>query len=172
MKKSTFFYACLLIGWVVLVFTFSSQSYDQQSIKPLLHRIFQDVNLSRFMPDITLYYRGTPISAKYAPYNFIEFIFRKSAHMFVYGMLAALMLLLFRSIFSRRPVFATLLTLGATFVAGGLDEWNQYYSDSRTGNMTDVWIDMTGAVLAVTVTWLLIGLFRRRSSRRRGRRIR
>ncbi|WP_020619430.1 VanZ family protein [Paenibacillus daejeonensis] len=170
MKKSTFFYLLVLAGWVLLVFTFSSQSYEQQSIKPLLHRIFQDVNLSYWMPDITLTYNGTPISAKLAPYNFIEFIFRKSAHMFVYGMMAALLLLFLRSIFTGRPFLATFLTLAATFAAAGLDEWNQYNSDSRTGNMTDVWIDMTGAAIAITLTWILIGLFKKRARRRRSRR--
>ncbi|MFS0725746.1 VanZ family protein [Paenibacillus sp. 1P07SE] len=169
MKKSTFFYLLVLAGWVILVFTFSSQSYEQQSIKPLLHRIFQDVNLSRWMPDINLYYQGRAISAKFDPYNFIEFVFRKSAHLFVYGMLASLLLLLFRSIFSRRPLLSTLLALATTFVAAGLDEWNQYQSDSRTGTMTDVMIDMTGAAIGITITWILIGLFRRRSRRRKRR---
>lgn len=157
----------ILICWVVFIFTLSSQSYEKQSIKPTLHKWIEKDELARILPDTTFVYRGKTISSQEDPYNFVEFVFRKGAHLFMYAVMASILYMLLRSLLARRPFIAVFLTLLATVGVAGMDERNQLRSVNRTGNATDVLVDLTGACIGILFCLAVIGLFHLLRRRRR-----
>ncbi len=151
-------WALLFAGWLTLVFTFSSQSYEQQSIQPFLREHIEFHQLVRWLPDMTITYNSSRIHSHSNPYHFVEFFFRKGAHVFVYAMLAGILFMLLRSFNKKRWLRAMLLTLVAAIIVPSLDEWNQLQSPNRTGNATDVWLDFAGGCLGLLVCFILLGL--------------
>ncbi|WP_051251404.1 VanZ family protein [Paenibacillus harenae] len=150
----------LLAAWLTLVFVFSSQSYEQQSIQPLLLRFFSFHDLVRWLPDITIKYQYTTVNSHSNPYKFIEFLFRKGAHLFVYATFAALFFMFVRSFNIRRVFRAILATLLVVIAVPAADEWNQLSSEHRTGNTTDVLLDFTGGCIGLSVCLLILALAR------------
>lgn len=138
------------IIWVALIFHLSSQPYREQTIVPLLsERISKDA-LSDKLPDLTLNYGRVKMEAKRQPFHFVEFLFRKACHMFLYATWALLIMLALRPYdwkARRKWVCVLLLVLGVA----ALDEWNQAREEQRTGMVQDVGIDMLGGMMAMTV---------------------
>lgn len=147
-----------LIAWIVFIFVLSSQPYEIQNIvKPFLYKHASEQQISKKLPDITLKYRSSVIHAKQRPFEFIDFVFRKSAHLFVYAMLAFLAawnLAVWKkesSHYSARRargirIVGVLVFIG--FVAS-LDEWNQLHAAQRTGAIEDIGIDLFGGLIGV-----------------------
>ncbi|MBS7344671.1 MAG: VanZ family protein, partial [Caryophanon sp.] len=48
-----------------------------------------------------------------------------------------------------------ILAIFSVFVLGCLDEYRQSFSPDRTGTIKDVYIDTTGAIVFVTIAYLL-----------------
>lgn len=164
-KIQNLLWGILLIGWITLLFIFSSQSYEQQSIQPLLHKLFTHEQLIHWLPDMTIRYRNSAVNSYYTPFNFIEFLFRKGAHIFVYATFASILFMFVRSFHPRKLFRAIAVTLIISFAIPTLDELNQLRSSERTGNGTDVLLDFTGACAGVIVCLIIIGvvaLFRRK----------
>jgi VanZ family protein len=157
----------LLAAWLTLVFVFSSQSYEQQSIQPLLFRYFSYQDLVRWLPDMTVKYRYSTIHSHSSPYQFIEFFFRKGAHLFVYATFAAVFFMFVRSLIPRRLILAVLVTLLVSVAVPAVDEWNQLSSEHRTGNATDVLLDFTGGCIGLLVCLVLIGFAKLWKSKRK-----
>ncbi|MCA0756470.1 VanZ family protein [Paenibacillus sp. N4] len=153
-------WGALFAGWLWLLFTFSSQSYEQQSIQPWLRRTFNMQQLIRLLPDMTITYRAKTMHSHTDPFQFVEFLFRKGAHLFVYAMLAAILFMLMRSFNPRRWLRALAVTLVTAWVVPALDEWNQLSSVHRTGNVTDVWLDFVGGCAGVLVCLCILGVVR------------
>lgn len=149
-----------LAAWLTLVFVFSSQSYEQQSIQPLLLRFFSFQDLVRCLPDITIKYRYTTVNSHSNPYKFIEFLFRKGAHLFVYATFAAIFFMFVRSFNTRRVFRPILVTLLVVIVVPAVDEWNQLRSEHRTGNTTDILLDFTGGCIGLSICLLFLALAR------------
>jgi len=87
----------------------------------------------------------------------VQFVVRKMAHVSEYAVLS---LFIFRALVNttRRARFAgaasiTLLTSGA-FAAS--DEFHQSFVPSRTSSMRDVMIDITGAIIGMTIYWSFV----------------
>lgn len=143
-----------MLLWLGVIFMFSSQPYEDQNIQPLLkHHISKDT-ASRILPDITIHYGPGQIKGKSNPYGFMEFLFRKSAHLFMYGVLGVFAYLGFSKLgFDRwkRPAGAILVV----FCAAAADEWNQYYRPNRTGTWLDVGVDLVGGCLGILLLVLL-----------------
>lgn len=148
----------LLIGWLTLLFVFSSQSYEQQSIQPILHKYFTHAQLVHWLPDMTIKYRNSVVNSHYSPFNFIEFLFRKGAHLFVYTTFASILFMFVRSFNPRKLFRAIAVTLVISLAVPALDELNQLRSNERTGNATDVLLDFTGACAGVLVCLLILGV--------------
>jgi VanZ family protein len=161
--KSLFLPAAFLI-WVAAIFTFSSESYHTQTIVPFLRKHWTAGQLSGVLPDVRFTYNGHRYSARQDPYSFIEFLFRKGAHLFLYAGAGALILLLLgsaaASLWKRVP-----LTLALTAAIASADEWNQTRAIGRTSTVYDVWLDTTGAMIGV----IAILIYCRSSPSRRGR---
>ncbi|MCC3376004.1 VanZ family protein [Cohnella sp. REN36] len=144
--------------WLGAIFYFSSESYQSQTIIPFLRRHWTPGQLIRILPDIEIRYGHYRYGAHHAPYLFIEFIFRKCAHLFMYAGLGGLAFLLLgglvESFWKRLPVSLLLVALFAS-----ADEWNQSRSAGRTPAVQDVLLDVTGATLGILIVLLLLWIF-------------
>ncbi|GIP39889.1 hypothetical protein J31TS4_31690 [Paenibacillus sp. J31TS4] len=116
--------------------------------------------LRQVVPDVTFRYHKSVVDAKRNPYGFVEFLFRKAAHLFVYGMLAVfafVALLPYRGHVAAKAAFV----LAAVAATALVDEWNQLQRGGRTGAIQDVFVDLTGAAVALLVVLLLVKSRRR-----------
>lgn len=167
--KPTMMWGLLLVGWLGLLFLFSSQTYDQQSIQPFLRSHFTYDQLVRWLPDVTITYRTSIVNSHDRPYSFIEFLFRKGAHLFVYATFAALMFMFLRALTRGRWFLSIILTLMVAIAVPAMDEWNQLGSDERTGNATDVVLDFVGGCAGLLICLCILGVVKLWRSRSRNR---
>lgn len=82
--------------------------------------------------------------------------FRKSLHVMCYGFLSVLW---FRALMASRPrrLWGNFwLALGLCLAVALIDEGHQYFLTSRTGNLGDVGLDMSGAVIFTLITALFL----------------
>ncbi|REE57523.1 VanZ family protein [Paenibacillus taihuensis] len=143
-------YILPVVLWVALIFHFSSQSFQEQTIQPFLQRHFNENKLREILPDITIHFNHRAISAKLAPFDFIEFIFRKSAHLFIYGMLALVFYITSKPL-RLRMAYRVVWALTAVTVVASIDEWNQLSSFQRTGTPRDVIVDLAGGAICLVI---------------------
>ncbi|MDQ8739294.1 VanZ family protein [Paenibacillus sp. LHD-38] len=156
----TLLWGMLLAGWLSLLFMFSSQSYDEQSIQPFLLTHFNYHQLKSWLPDMTITYRTSVIQSQVDPFRFIEFLFRKGAHLFVYATLAALLFMFLRSLTRGRWFLSIIITLLIAIAVPAMDEWNQLGSNERTGNATDVVLDFAGGCAGLLVCLCILGIIK------------
>lgn len=140
MKK----YIFLMIVILIVLFCFSSMSYEQQTIVPYLQEILKDEPFYNFLSKFEVTYWGRPISVETRGYYyFIEFLIRKGFHFTGYGVIAILLYLLFRK---SKFKLATIYAICATFIIASLDEFRQTFVAGRTGIFDDVILDTVGAI--------------------------
>nr|WP_256217695.1 VanZ family protein [Paenibacillus sp. OV219] len=137
------------------MFHFSSEPYKEQTIIPFLERHLNEDTWRKLLPDITIHYLHSAISAKQQPFQFMEFIFRKSAHLFVYGMFAIVMYVAFIP-FRFKAVRGAAASLAVVACIACFDEWNQKYTAQRTSTILDVFVDVTGGLIFLIIALLLI----------------
>ncbi len=96
----------------------------------------------------------------YLPENWMDVIFKKSAHAFAYGVLWTLWWLAT----GRRAWLALAITVGYAIS----DEWHQTFVPGRHGQWFDVGVDTTGALIALGLARSSRGgrLFMRLASRK------
>jgi len=85
----------------------------------------------------------------YLPESWMDFIFKKGAHAFAYGVL---WLLWWLALGRRRKLLALTIAIGYALS----DEWHQTFVPGRHGQWFDVGVDAMGAVLALLLvhsTW-------------------
>lgn len=154
-RKHTYFHRRFRLGflaaavlWLIVIFGFSSQPYQKQSIIPYLKQSVSQGELSKALPNVQFDYNHSNINAKKAPYQFVEFIVRKSAHLTIYAIYA---ILLYWAIKRLREhwMIKIYVILCIVFVTASIDEWNQTHVSNRTGIYQDVGIDLTGSVLGM-----------------------
>ncbi|MBB6671453.1 VanZ family protein [Cohnella nanjingensis] len=156
----------LLCCVVVAIFKLSSQPYSVQTIQPLLSKTLSFEKAERMLPGVDIRYDGKEYRRDVNPYGMIEFLFRKGAHLFVYGVLAAVTALVLR-LFRLRPAAAVALSLLAVAFVAMLDEWNQRYTPARTPTYQDVLVDLAGGALSLALCFGISALYRRFASARR-----
>jgi VanZ family protein len=154
--------------WMLLIFHFSSQSHQEQSIQPILHKWFTKEGMLSVVPEITVHYHHAVIEAKEQPFEFVEFMFRKCSHLFMYAVLAASV---YWALFQFQLRFMAKILLVEVCVIGiaSADEWNQARSVQRTSAIQDVVLDSMGGLLGVVGIILCLCLFKKI---RRGRTLR
>jgi VanZ family protein len=160
-KPLLFLLPVLLCG--LALFIFSSQSYHRQSIVPILKEIIPKQQLADVLPHVSVTYGNKTISAQKHPYHFIEFFFRKSAHLFMYAMAGAFLyfaLIPYRIRFAWKAVA---VVLGVAVLAY-LDEWNQSLRAFRNGNLEDIILDTVGGFIGLLVCAGLWRVFRRKQN--------
>lgn len=148
----------LLMGAVV--FYFSSQSYKEQTIVPFLERHIDAGTLQHVFPKVEFKYGTTRFNSQTKPYQFLEFLLRKTAHLTMYGLfgiMGYIALLPYRMSRLSRFLSSCSLLVGIAI----LDEWNQSSRALRTGSPKDVLIDLTGGVIGMAAILLLLQKNRR-----------
>lgn len=151
----------LLIFVAGLIFYFSTQTYDQQSLVPLLMKVLPGKPFSKVLENLEFSYGGEIISLQtMSYYRFIEFFIRKLAHLLIFGCFAVA---LFKVFVFWKPSSvwksAFYAFLGVVIYAT-LDEVHQMITGDRTPLISDVVLDLIGGLLAVFV----IALFHKRKA--------
>lgn len=135
----------ILLLWVLLISYLSSQSYQEQSIQPILKLVISEERARELLPDWTIQYGIHAVSAKKWPYKFMEFVFRKSMHVLIYGVLMAAAYAATK-LLSQNLWLRLAIGLGIVAIMALMDEWNQLRSGGgRTGVYQDVILDLAGA---------------------------
>ncbi|MCG7343979.1 VanZ family protein [Sporosarcina sp. ACRSL] len=153
----------LLLVIVGVLFFSSGQTYEQQSIIPTLEEWFPGKPLENQLAKLQIPYWGKIISVEERGYYaFIEFLIRKAAHFFIFGLLAIAVYSILPKI-HYRTIVALLITL---LLAIG-DEYHQSLTGGRTATREDVFLDMWGAFTFLLVFRLIkIALDRRRQNKK------
>src|SRR5690606_39990537 len=95
-------------------------------------------------------------------YPFVEFLLRKAAHFFIFGLLAIAVYSILPK-FSYRTIIALIITLA---LAIG-DEYHQSLTGGRTPSSKDVLIDMSGAFTFLIIYRLIqLALAKRKRKRK------
>ena len=146
MKKQ--YILLVLIFWMGVIFFFSSQTYEQQS---LTHQLasFRNTPLEQMLQGYYFYYGGNEVSV-YALgiEGFLEFIIRKGAHFcifFVLGLLTyALLQYKWNKSFKTIIISFVFVVLYACF-----DEFHQLLTGDRTALWQDVVLDSIGGLCGI-----------------------
>ncbi|CAG7632358.1 VanZ family protein [Paenibacillus allorhizosphaerae] len=149
-KLRPLLYLLPLIVCIMLLFSFSSQSYDQQTIVPFLRSHLNEGELTRILPNIAVKYGDRVFMLKWQPLQFLEFVFRKMAHLIMYATLAVVLFLAlfpFRFRWGWKAAFVVL----AIVSTASLDEWNQTMRIRRNGEAIDVVLDSLGGVVGLLI---------------------
>ncbi|MEK5214636.1 VanZ family protein [Psychrobacillus sp. FSL H8-0487] len=142
MKKLIF-----LLILLFLLFFSSGQTYEEQSLIPLFEDLLTSKPLESQLKKIELPYWGHTISVEERGYyHFVEFIIRKSAHFFLFGLAA----IGFYAILPRNTLHFWLALL-CTLILALADEYHQQLTGGRTPSGQDVFLDMCGAVTFLSV---------------------
>lgn len=82
-----------------------------------------------------------------------EFVIRKSAHMFIYAVLATL---LFFSLYEKTDSKEIYLkSMFFTFLYAVSDEYHQTFVKGRSGEIRDVFVDSFGAMIGLIIVYLV-----------------
>lgn len=110
--------------------------------------------MKEILPDWSIQYRTSTIAAQSDPFRFVEFLFRKGAHLFMYAMLAALAYLALKP-YRLNLVLKALMAMAGVGIVAVLDEWNQFRRSNRTGAIEDVLLDLIGGAIGLLIIVLL-----------------
>ncbi|WP_336781519.1 VanZ family protein [Paenibacillus illinoisensis] len=161
-----FILSLLLVAvWILVIWSMSKQSYQQQTIQPWLHQLSENVKIGFALPDVHFTYGENVYSLRQRPYDFAEFIFRKSAHLFVYAVLAVLVYggLRYRKM---RMVTSIAASLVVVAIIASIDEYIQQFSPNRTSSIRDICVDLIGGSCGIALYVMMKAEFRKLRSRR------
>ncbi|MEI8037867.1 MAG: VanZ family protein [Verrucomicrobiota bacterium] len=127
--------------WMYLIFSGSGdgQSYQHSSsfVEPFLHWLFPAMPLPQIQT--------------------IHYLVRKGAHMAEYALLAGLLWRAIRQTSPTRPrpwIWGEAgLALGLVFLYAASDELHQTFIPGRTGQASDVAVDVAGAAVGLALLW-------------------
>ncbi|PJN89270.1 VanZ family protein [Bacillus sp. mrc49] len=143
-----YIFPILFVLWAMLIFFFSSQTYEEQSITPFLAQFNTPYWYDR-LEGISFMYGGVEVSAHTAGVNgFLEFFIRKGAHLFIFFVFGLLTLGVWRS-FVKNAVLAFAGALVCVLLYAGADELHQMLTGGRTPLLQDVVLDTFGGLLGI-----------------------
>ena len=146
MRKYLFVLAILL-----LLFFSSGQTYEQQTMVPSLKEWLPNKPLEGVLSMLQIPYWGITVSVEERGYYyFVEFLLRKAAHFFTFGLLAVSIYFVLPA--SRFRIFFALL--GTAVIAIG-DEYHQSLTGGRTASWYDVLLDTAGAFFCLMILKLV-----------------
>lgn len=161
-----YFFLTAAVLWMAFIFLKSAESYQQQSLRPLLESKLAGVELMNIFPHWEFFYDDQKISWQ-DPIGAIEFFIRKAGHVSEFAILALLwsLALLAKPV---KVIMALLTSSIISLVYAASDEWHQTFVKGRTGHGIDVAVDAVGILLAVllvlVVLWIRTRIKRRRIS--------
>lgn len=98
------------------------------------------------------------ILQKFLPF-LTHHLVRKLAHFSVFFVLGGLL----TATFWQLPRFSALKPLGSAMLAALTDETIQLFVEGRSGQISDVWLDVLGALLATLLLWIILKLKKRKA---------
>jgi len=136
--------------WINIIMGFSSDNGDESGAlsKAILLKILKLFGKAGLGEDT-----GISQSEKFL---LMERILRRCAHLFEYALLAFLVWACIYSIRQISSVFSYGMGLFAAFIVGMMDERNQMGVVGRTGTYRDVLWDMTGALFAICLIFIIL----------------
>ncbi|QTD40820.1 VanZ family protein [Sporosarcina sp. Te-1] len=142
MRKYLFVLVILL-----LLFFSSGQTYEQQTIVPTLKQWLPNKPLEGILSLLQIPYWGITVSVEERGYYyFVEFLLRKAAHFFTFGLLAVSVYYVLPA--SRFRIFFALL---GTTIFAIVDEYHQSLTGGRTASVYDVLLDTAGAFTCLMI---------------------
>ncbi|MBP1963547.1 VanZ family protein [Paenibacillus aceris] len=142
--------------WMAFIFFKSGQTYQQQSLRPLLETKLAGTSFLNHFPRLAFTYDGQQITWQ-DPIGVIEFFIRKAGHVSEFAILALLWILALLS----KPVRVIMALLTSSIISvlyAATDEWHQTFVDGRTGHAIDVVVDTSGVLLAVLLVLAVLGI--------------
>lgn len=79
-----------------------------------------------------------------------EFVVRKAAHFGIYAVIGGVMMIIIYLI-SKQIIFSACISFALTFLYAVFDEKRQLSVTGRSGSLRDVFIDSSGALLAISI---------------------
>lgn len=145
---------CLLtLLWMTVIFMFSAKNADDSTeqssfVTNILMNIFSNV------------YRNSDLSDKMQIIESMSFAIRKAAHFSIYSVLGLLSFLsvYYLTKFSNKTPFISLLIC---FIYACSDEMHQLFVPGRSGQLRDVFIDFSGALLMTLIILAVRKIFRK-----------
>ena len=140
----------LSIIWMSIIFYFSNQvasvsSAHSGGVINTLSNVFIIGDIVKFMESIDI----------------AEFVVRKSAHMFVYLVLA---ILIFMSIYEKNDTKEIYLkSMFFTFLYAVSDEIHQRFVEGRSGEVRDIFVDSFGAFLGLLIVYFIFRKIEKRA---------
>ncbi len=160
MKGTKLVALLVLLG---ILFMSSGQTYEQQSLVPNLEKWLPGKPLEFLLAKLEIPYWGIKVSIEERGYyDFIEFLIRKSAHFFTFGLIAIAMYTVLPK-HNYRMLTAACITL----LVAILDEVHQSLTAGRTSSSQDVILDMMGAVIALILLRFIMNFKRRKTKKTR-----
>ncbi|MGG4265245.1 VanZ family protein [Peribacillus simplex] len=124
----------------MVIFFFSSQTYEEQSISPLLSQFNTPYWYDRLI-GISFMYGGVEVSVQTAGVNgFLEFFLRKGAHLFIFFVFGLLTYGVWRR-FVKNPVLSFSGAFLCVLFYASTDELHQKLTGGRTPLWQDVMLD-------------------------------
>lgn len=138
----------ILVAFVTVMFLFSSQNgaNSVDSSGKILDRVMGLFNLEELVKGYPEVYRNR------------NYLFRKSIHFTEYMILGILILNFLRFVFVNKK-WAFLLTVLLCGIVSTMDETFQSFVPGRTPRIADVFIDMSGVLLGVSICMLFFRPF-------------
>ncbi|MBO0470093.1 VanZ family protein [Enterococcus sp. DIV0242_7C1] len=159
LKNSNLYIAFAFLIMAILFFS-SSQTYEQQSQVGLLDNVLSSKPFAAQLKGISFSYAGSEVSIKAMGYaKFIEFFIRKGAHFGTYFLLGGSWFIGLNMKLKQPLLVGVVSWLAATGYAG-LDEYHQMLTGGRSPLFQDVMLDSFGALSAVFLCLIVLGIKR------------
>lgn len=150
----------LMIGMIVVlivIFFASSQTYEQQDLRPLLGDYLDTPYLMDKLSSIEFVYAGNVISVEHVGVaGFIEFFIRKAAHFVVFCLLGFFTCGVLRTVLRKGSIISLIVSLYFVIVYACLDELHQKITGGRSPLLEDVIIDTIGGCCGILI---FLGMF-------------
>ncbi|MFC4769042.1 VanZ family protein [Effusibacillus consociatus] len=151
-KWRLFIWLTITILFMLLIFVKSAEPYQEQDLKPQLSAWVPLSVLETLLPRIEFQYDKDLITWR-QPYDMMEFLIRKAAHVSEFAILTLLWIRTFSHTRLTGP--------NSTWISGMIsllyalsDEWHQTFVPNRTGHLIDVGVDSIGIALVVVLVWI------------------
>lgn len=151
-SRRLLFIIVIVFVWMSIIFFFSSQSYQQQDLRPWLQEHLPEAAIEYWFSWVSFTYAGEIVSidAKGVP-GFVEFFIRKAAHIGEYFVLGGLLLLLLTNLLRIRASIVIPVSWCLCALYAVSDELHQSTSGYRIFKAQDVVLDSIAALVGITL---------------------
>lgn len=98
-----------------------------------------------------------------------EHLIRKGAHFTEYALMGILLFRSMKTLDCGKIVIVRKIHEAAVFAIPFVDETLQLFTEGRSGQISDVWLDMSGVAAGLCVSWIASRVCRRMALKRRAR---